>query len=85
MNLSLYLAMLIFVNTEATGYDCPSRGDLWKVELCLDNEQSLARWKVEVFPDVTDGGHLYLHRGWSHFACTLDLRDGYSLVLRYDG
>jgi hypothetical protein len=40
---------------------------------------------VEVFPDVTDGGHLYLHKGWIHFACTLDLRDGYSLVLRYDG
>jgi hypothetical protein len=44
----------------------------------------LAWWKVEVFPDVTDGGHLYLHRGWSHFACTLDLHDGYSLVLRCD-
>jgi hypothetical protein len=39
---------------------------------------------VEVFPNVTDSGHLYLHRGWSHFACTLDLHDGYSLVLRYD-
>ena len=38
-----------------------------------------------MFPDVIDGGHLYLHRGWSHFACTLDLCDGYSLVLRYDG
>jgi hypothetical protein len=40
---------------------------------------------VEVFPNVTDSGHLYLHRGWSHFACTLNLHDGYSLVLRYDG
>ena len=55
-----------------------------KLELCLDDEQSLARWKVEVFPDVTDGYHLYLRQGWSHFAHTLDLYDGYSLVLRYD-
>jgi hypothetical protein len=77
--------MSIFVNTEATSYDCPGRRGLWKVELCLDDEQSLARWKVEVFANITDGGHLYLHRGWSHFACTLDLCDGYSLVLRYDG
>ena len=60
-------------------------GGLRKLELCLDDEQSLARWKVEVFPDITEGGHLYLHRGWSHFARTLDLRNGYSLVLRYDG
>ena len=54
----------------------------WKLELCLDDEQSLARWKVEVFPD---GGHLYLHRGWKHFAHALDLQDWFSLVLRYDG
>jgi hypothetical protein len=60
-------------------------GGLRKLELCLDDKQSLARWKVEVFPNVTDGSHLYLHRGWSHFARTLDLRDGYSLVLWYDG
>ncbi|XP_066333741.1 B3 domain-containing protein Os03g0212300-like [Miscanthus floridulus] len=46
---------------------------------------SLARWKVEVFPDITDGGHLYLRWGWSHFACTLDLCDGYYLLLRYNG
>ena len=45
-------------------------GSHWKLELCLDDEQSLAQWKVEVFPD---GGHLYLHQGWKHFACTLDL------------
>ena len=57
---------------------------LRKLVLCLDDEQSLAQWKVEVFPNVTDGGHLYLHWGWSHFARTLDLRDGYALVLRYD-
>ena len=37
---------------------------------------------MEVFPD---GGHLYLHRGWKHFACALDLQDGFSLVLWYDG
>ena len=53
----------------------------WKLELCLDDEQSLARWKLEVFPN---GDHLYLHRGWKHFACSLDLQDGFSLVLRYD-
>ena len=53
-----------------------------KLELCLDDEQSLARWKVEVFPD---GSHLYLRRGWKHFVRTLDLQDGLSLVLRYDG
>jgi hypothetical protein len=40
------------------------------------DEQILAQWKVGVFPDVTDSGHLYLHQGWSHFACTLDLHDG---------
>ena len=66
--------MSIFMNAEATG-----------CKVCLDDEQSLALWKVEVFPDVTDGGHMYLHRGWSHFARTLDLRNGYSLVLWYDG
>ena len=54
----------------------------WKLELCLDDEQSLARWKVEVFPN---GGHLYLHQGWKHFARALDLQDRFSLVLRYDG
>jgi hypothetical protein len=32
-------------------------GGLRKLELCLDDEQSLARWKEEVFPDITDGGH----------------------------
>ena len=53
-----------------------------KLELCLDGEQSLARWKVEVFPDR---GHLYLHRGSKHFARALDLQDGFSLVLWYDG
>ena len=58
---------------------------LQKLKLCLDDEQSLAWWKVEVFPNVTDGGHLYLRWGWSHFARTLDLRDGYSLVLQHDG
>ena len=57
-------------------------GGCRKLELCLDDELSLARWKVEVFPD---DGHLYLHRGWKHFARTLDLQDGLSLVLRYDG
>jgi hypothetical protein len=41
-----------------------------KLELCLDDEQSLARWKVEVFPD---GGHLSLREGWKHFARTLNL------------
>jgi hypothetical protein len=39
-----------------------SVGGLWKLKLCLDDERILAWWKVEVFPDVTDGGHLYLHR-----------------------
>ena len=53
-----------------------------KLELCLDNEQSLAWWKVEVFPD---GGDLYLCRGWKHFARALNLQDGFSLVLWYDG
>ena len=53
-----------------------------KLKLCLDDEQSLAQWKVEVFPD---GGHLYLHQGWKHFARALDLQDEFSLVLRYDG
>ena len=57
-------------------------GGHWKLKLCLDNEQSLAWWKVEVFPN---GGHLYLRQGWKHFARTLDLQDGFSLVLRYDG
>ena len=46
-------------------------GGRWKLELCLDDEQSLAQWKVEVFPN---GGHLYLHRGWKHFARALDGR-----------
>ena len=59
-----------------------SVGGRWKLELCLDDEQSLARWKVEVFPD---GGHLYLRRGWKHFRHALDLQEGFSLVLRYDG
>ena len=59
-------------------------GGLQKLKLCLVDEQNLARWKVEVFPDVIDGGHLYLRWGWSHFAHTLDLYNGYSLVLRYD-
>jgi hypothetical protein len=85
MNLTLYLAMSIFVSAEAPGYDCLAVEGLWKLKVCLDDEQSLARWKVEVFPDITDGGHLYLRWGWSHFARTLDLRDGYSLVLWYDG
>ena len=53
-----------------------------KLELCLDDEQSLARWKVEVFPN---GSQLYLRQGWKHFARALDLQDGFSLVLRYDG
>ena len=53
-----------------------------KLKLCLDNEQSLAWWKVEVFPN---GGHLYLHRRWKHFARALDLQDRFSLVLQYDG
>ncbi|XP_066351203.1 B3 domain-containing protein Os03g0212300-like [Miscanthus floridulus] len=53
-----------------------------KLELCLDDEQSLAWWKVEVFHD---SGHLYLHRGWKHFTRALNLQDGFSLVLRYDG
>ncbi|XP_066316428.1 B3 domain-containing protein Os03g0212300-like [Miscanthus floridulus] len=60
-------------------------GGLQKLKLYLDDEQSLALWKVEVFPNITDSGHLYLHRGWSYFARILDLRDGYSLVLWYDG
>ena len=34
-----------------------------------------------MFPD---GSHLYLCWGWKHFACALDLQDGFSLVLRYD-
>ena len=55
---------------------------LQKLVLCLDDEQSLAQWKVEVFPD---GGHLYLCQGWKHFPRALDLQDGFSLVLRYDG
>ena len=38
-----------------------------------------------MFPDITNGGQLFLCRGWSHFARTLDLRNGYSLVLWYDG
>ena len=54
----------------------------WKLELCLDNEQSLAWWKVEVFPN---GGHLYLCRGWKHFARALNLQYGFFLVLWYDG
>ena len=54
MNLSLYLAMLIIVHAETTS--CNGLGH-WKLELCLDDEQSMARWKDEVFPD---GGHLYL-------------------------
>ena len=53
-----------------------------KLKLCLDDKQNLARWKVEVFPD---GRHLYLHRGWKQFTCALDLQDGFSLVLWYDG
>ena len=69
--------MLIFVNTKAVRV-------LQKLELCLHDEQRLAWWKVEVFLDVTDGGQLYLRWGWSHFARTLDLHNGYSLVLRYD-
>ena len=42
----------------------------------------MARWKVEVFSDVR---HLYLHWGWKNFARALDLQDGFSLVLWYDG
>ena len=38
-------------------------GGLRKLKLCMDDEQSLAQWKVEVFPDVIDGDHLYLRRG----------------------
>ena len=57
-------------------------GGRWKLKICLDDEQSLARWKVEVFPD---GSHLYLHRGWKHFARALGLQHRFSLVLRYDG
>ena len=49
-----------------------------KLELCLDDEQSLAQWKLELC-------HLYLHQGWKHFARALDLQDRFSLVLRYDG
>ena len=57
-------------------------GGRQKLKFCLDDEQSLAWWKVEVFPY---GGHLYLHRGWKYFMGALDLQDGFSLVLRYDG
>ena len=57
-------------------------GGRQKLELCLDDEQSLARWKVEVFPH---DGHLYLHQGWKHFAHALELQDGFSLVVQYDG
>ena len=53
-------------------------GGAQKLELCLDDEQSLTQWKVEVFPD---GGHLYLHQGWKHFAHALNLQDEFSLVL----
>ena len=53
----------------------------WKLELCLDDEQSLVWWRVEVFPN---GGHLYLHRGWKHFARALDLQYGFSIILQYD-
>ena len=42
----------------------------------------MAWWKVDVFPH---DGHLYLHRGWKHFDRALDLQDGFSLVLWYDG
>ncbi|XP_066392055.1 B3 domain-containing protein Os03g0212300-like [Miscanthus floridulus] len=52
-----------------------------KLEICLDDEQSLARWKVEVLPD---GDNLYLHQGWKHFARALDLQDYFSHVLWYD-
>jgi hypothetical protein len=55
-----------------------------KLEFYLDNEQGLAQWKVEMFPNDMNGGHLYLCQGWKHFAHALDLHDGYSLVLRYD-
>jgi hypothetical protein len=51
----------------------------------MDDEQSLPRWKVEVFHDETDSAHLYLRRGWKHSAHALDLQDGFSLVLRYYG
>ena len=37
---------------------------------------------MEVFPN---SGHLYLCRGWKHFIRALDLQDGFSLVLWYDG
>ena len=57
-------------------------GGRWKLKLCLNDEQGLAWWKVEGFPN---GGHLYLHRGWKHFTHALDLQDMFSLVLRYDG
>jgi len=53
-----------------------------ELKLCLDDEQSLARWKVEVFPNC---GHLYLCQGWKHFTRALDLQEGFSLVLQYDG
>ena len=46
-----------------------------KLDLCLDDEQSLAQWKVEVFPD---GGHLYLCQGWNHFTHALDLQDTFN-------
>ncbi|XP_066373385.1 B3 domain-containing protein Os03g0212300-like [Miscanthus floridulus] len=64
----------------------PSQSDLECMKILLPGlyaeTLSLAQWKVEVF---LDGGHLYLHRGWKHFAHALDLQDGFSLVLRYDG
>ena len=59
-------------------------GSRQKHELCLHDEQRLAWLKVEVFLDVTNSGHLYLRWGWKHFAGTLNLQDGFSLVLRYD-
>jgi hypothetical protein len=74
MNLSLYQKLLAAMPLAIGGRR--------KLELCLDNEQSLARWKVEVF---LDGDHLYLHLGWKHFTRALDLQDGFSLILRYDG
>jgi hypothetical protein len=42
------------------------------------------QWKVEVFPNVTDGVHLCLHWGWKQLACALDLQDRFSLVLWCD-
>ena len=82
MNLSLYLAMLIVVHVETTSCNAWVIGGRQKLKLCLDDEQSVARWKVEVFPD---GSHLYLYRGWKHFAHALDLQDGFSLALWYGG